>query len=216
MLKSRAMHLKWLCTIIIAGATCAHAAPNMSSATATEESVDKPRTLISRLDDMRHSVQDNTANVIANAMHFIGVPYRRGGESPETGFDCSGLVRTLYAEAWGKILPRRANEQAAATEKIDKSELKPGDLVFFNTMRSAFSHVGIYLGNGKFIHAPRTGARVRIEDMTISYWQRRFDGARRVEGAPELAMQINQAVNDDKVTTDDLLSLLANNTNSLR
>ena len=166
---------------------------------------------------MRQSVQDNTASVIANAMHFIGVPYRRGGESAETGFDCSGLVRALYAQAWGTILPRRANEQAAATEKIDKSELKPGDLVFFNTMRRAFSHVGIYLGDGKFIHAPRTGARVRVEDMTISYWQRRFDGARRVEGAPELAMQLTQAATtgDDK-QAEDLLSLLLSTSGTLR
>jgi len=80
----------------------------------------------------------------------------------------------------GHLLPRRAEEQAAATEKIDRSELKPGDLVFFNTMRRTFSHVGIYVGEGKFIHSPRTGAQVRVEDMNGSYWQRRFDGARRV------------------------------------
>ncbi len=78
------------------------------------------------------------------------------------------------------VLPRRANEQAAATETIEKKDLQPGDLVFFNTMRRAFSHVGIYLGDGKFIHAPRSGAKVRVEDMTASYWQRRFNGARRV------------------------------------
>jgi cell wall-associated NlpC family hydrolase len=78
------------------------------------------------------------------------------------------------------ILPRRANEQAAATQAIDKKDLQPGDLVFFNTMRRAFSHVGIYVGDGKFIHSPKPGAQVRVEDMGGSYWQRRFDGARRV------------------------------------
>ena len=211
------MSSKWLCTIILAGAACAHAAPNSELAAAADDPTAKTRGIVSRLDDMRHSVQDSTANVIANAMSFIGVPYRRGGESAETGFDCSGLVRALYAQAWGTMLPRRANEQAAATEKIDKSELKPGDLVFFNTMRRAFSHVGIYMGDGKFIHAPRTGARVRIEDMSISYWQRRFDGARRVEGAPELAMQLSQAAAavDDR-QAEDLLSLLLNTSSTLR
>ena len=69
---------------------------------------------------------------------------------------------------------------AAATQAIDRTELLPGDLVFFNTMRHAFSHVGIYVGNGKFIHAPKPGGEVRVEDMGASYWAKRFDGARRV------------------------------------
>ena len=138
------------------------------------------RGLISQLQEMRHNVADRTSGLISTAMGFIGVPYRRGGNSAETGFDCSGFVRTIYEQAKGMALPRRANEQAAATEVIDKKDLQPGDLVFFNTMRRAFSHVGIYLGDGKFIHAPRTGAQVRVEDMGASYWTRRFNGARRV------------------------------------
>jgi cell wall-associated NlpC family hydrolase len=80
----------------------------------------------------------------------------------------------------GKVLPRRASEQAAATEKIDKQDLKPGDLVFFNTMRQTFSHVGIYVGDNKFIHSPRPGKQVKVEDMRDAYWDRRFTGARRV------------------------------------
>ncbi len=138
------------------------------------------RGLISQLQEMRHNVADRTSGLISTAVGFIGVPYRRGGNSAETGFDCSGFVRTIYEQAKGLALPRRANEQAAATEVIDKKDLQPGDLVFFNTMRRAFSHVGIYLGDGKFIHAPRTGAQVRVEDMGASYWTRRFNGARRV------------------------------------
>jgi cell wall-associated NlpC family hydrolase len=86
----------------------------------------------------------------------------------------------MYENTVGWVLPRRAEQQAAATSKIDKSELQPGDLVFFNTMKHAFSHVGIYVGDGKFIHSPKAGAQVRVEDMSQSYWQRRFDGARRV------------------------------------
>jgi cell wall-associated NlpC family hydrolase len=120
-------------------------------------------------------------------MTFLGVPYRRGGTSSDTGFDCSGFVRAIFEQTAGLVLPRRAKEQAATSQKIDRSDLQPGDLVFFNTMRRAFSHVGIYLGDGKFIHAPKPGAEVRVEDMGVSYWARRFDGARRVAMGAEPA-----------------------------
>ncbi len=140
--------------------------------------------LLVRLDQAAHSVRDSAAELVVNAMGFLGVPYRRGGSSADTGFDCSGFVRAMYEQTVGLLLPRRANEQAAATRTIDKQELQPGDLVFFNTMRRAFSHVGIYVGDGKFIHSPKPGAEVRVEDMGGSYWQRRFDGARRVDGTP--------------------------------
>jgi cell wall-associated NlpC family hydrolase len=89
-------------------------------------------------------------------------------------------VRHLYEKSVGRLLPRRAEEQARATQVIDKEELKPGDLVFFNTMRRAFSHVGIYVGDGQFIHSPRAGKSVQVEDMRSAYWQKRFNGARRV------------------------------------
>jgi cell wall-associated NlpC family hydrolase len=89
-------------------------------------------------------------------------------------------VRAMYEQTIGLLLPRRAAEQAAATEAIDKKDLQPGDLVFFNTLKRAFSHVGIYVGEGKFIHSPKPGAQVRVEDMGQSYWKRRFNGARRV------------------------------------
>jgi len=86
----------------------------------------------------------------------------------------------MYEQTVGLLLPRRADQQAAATQPIEKKDLQPGDLVFFNTMRRTFSHVGIYVGGGKFIHSPKPGAQVRVEDMSVNYWQRRFDGARRV------------------------------------
>ncbi len=142
--------------------------------------------LIGQLKQVRQTVTERTSDLVVTAIGFLGVPYRRGGNTAESGFDCSGFVRAMYNETVGHMLPRRAEEQAAATEKIDRSQLKPGDLVFFNTMRRAFSHVGIYVGEGKFIHSPRSGAQVRVEDMNGSYWQRRFDGARRVlGGSPE-------------------------------
>ena len=102
---------------------------------------------------------------------------------PLNSFDCSGFVRSVFKDAVGFVLPRSSVEQANATQRIDKDDLKAGDLVFFNTMKRAFSHVGVYLGDGKFIHSPRAGGQVRVEDMRIPYWNVRFDGARRVQTA---------------------------------
>ena len=131
-------------------------------------------------------VSDTASELVVNAMGFLGVPYKRGGNSFDQGFDCSGFVKSIYQQTVGLVLPRRAAEQAAATRPIDQSELQPGDLVFFNTLKSAFSHVGIYVGDNKFIHSPRTGGVVRVEDMRIGYWSSRFNGARRVDAAPSV------------------------------
>ena len=136
--------------------------------------------IVARLGDTIHQATDRAADLVLNAMGSLGVPYRLGGTSAETGFDCSGFVRSMYQQTVGLMLPRTAAEQAAATASIDKTDLRPGDLVFFNTLRRAYSHVGIYLGEGKFIHSPRAGSQVRVESMNISYWQNRFNGARRV------------------------------------
>jgi cell wall-associated NlpC family hydrolase len=136
--------------------------------------------LISQLGQISGQVTDKAGELVVAAMGFLGVPYKRGGNSFETGFDCSGFVKALYEQVSGLVLPRRAEQQAAATQTIEQSELQPGDLVFFNTLRRAFSHVGIYVGDGKFIHSPRAGAEVRVEDMHKAYWRNRFDGARRV------------------------------------
>ena len=138
------------------------------------------RGLLTKIDHVRQNVTHKASELVVNAMGFLGVPYKWGGNDAEAGFDCSGFVVSVYQQSIGLLLPRRAEQQAATTQKIDQTELQPGDLVFFNTMRRAFSHVGIYVGNGKFIHAPRAGAEVRVESMGGSYWQRRFDGARRV------------------------------------
>jgi cell wall-associated NlpC family hydrolase len=131
-------------------------------------------------------VRDGAGALVRKAMGFLGVPYVRGGNDTDQGFDCSGFTRYVFEHSLGFVLPRRADEQARSERllSIDRAELKPGDLVFFNTMRRTFSHVGIYLGDGKFIHAPRAGAVVRVEDMRDAYWSRRFTGARRAL-APE-------------------------------
>lgn len=143
------------------------------------------------------TVADRTSDIVLNAMGFLGVPYRRGGNSAETGFDCSGFVRALFQQTVGLVLPRIAKQQADVTKTIEKNDLRPGDLVFFNTMRRTFSHVGIYIGDNKFIHSPRSGSEIRIEDMNMSYWQQRFNGARRVdmpEDSKDALYHLSQAV----------------------
>ncbi|MEO5671422.1 MAG: C40 family peptidase [Ramlibacter sp.] len=173
---------RWLSIFLVVACAGAQAGPP----TAAEDDIAKfmaEKTVKSRLDEVGQKVTDRAAELVLNAMGFLGVPYRRGGNSAGTGFDCSGFVRAMYEQPVGLVLPRRANEQAAATQSIEKKDLQPGDLVFFNTMKQAFSHVGIYIGEGKFIHSPRPGAQVRVEDMQQNYWLRRFDGARRVQAA---------------------------------
>ncbi|MEQ6434242.1 C40 family peptidase [Comamonas sp. w2-DMI] len=187
---------RWLIALLFVSVT-AHAAPGEPRDDDSAQLLVN-RGLITQLREARHAVAERTSDfvrearqnvaektsdLVVTAMGFLGVPYRFGGNNAETGFDCSGFVRAIYSQTVGKMLPRRAEEQAQVAQHIDRNELKPGDLVFFNTMRRAFSHVGIYVGEGKFIHAPRTGASVRVESMQTAYWARRFDGARRVEGA---------------------------------
>jgi cell wall-associated NlpC family hydrolase len=141
--------------------------------------------LLSQIQQVRQNVSLKASELVVHAIGFLGVPYQRGGNTVETGFDCSGFVKAIYEQTVGLVLPRRAEQQAAATQNIERKELRPGDLVFFNTMRRAFSHVGIYIGDGKFIHSPRPGSEVRVENLAAAYWNRRFDGARRVEAAQD-------------------------------
>ena len=126
---------------------------------------------------------ERTSELVLMALHFVDLPYRRGGTSADHGFDCSGFTRHIFDLSLGLPLPRSADEQASAggLMKVDRDELLPGDLVFFNTQRRQYSHVGIYVGEGRFIHAPRSGAKVRMEDMAIAYWHKRFTGARRAQ-----------------------------------
>lgn len=119
-------------------------------------------------------------DLIIKGLEFVGVRYVRGGNNPDSGLDCSGFVRYVFQESVGLVLPRTAKEMSQVGQQVADSDLKPGDLVFFNTMRRAFSHVGIYLGNNQFVHSPRPGGEVRVEDMRQSYWVSRYNGARRI------------------------------------
>jgi cell wall-associated NlpC family hydrolase len=120
-------------------------------------------------------------DVVVGALNMIGVRYRWGGNTPDSGLDCSGFVRYVFQDTLGMALPRRAEEMSRVGEKVRVSDLKPGDLVFFNTMRRTFSHVGIYIGDNKFVHSPSTGSTIRVDDMDSGYWEKRFTGARRIE-----------------------------------
>jgi len=130
---------------------------------------------------------DFAAEVVFRALSLLGVNYRFGGNSPAAGLDCSGLVRLVYSEVTGLMLPRRSDDMSRVGGSVDKSELQPGDLVFFNTLRMPFSHVGIFIGNGQFVHSPSSGSSVRVENMNLSYWQSRFNGARRLIAGDPLA-----------------------------
>jgi cell wall-associated NlpC family hydrolase len=129
---------------------------------------------------LKQSGAPRSPEVVFQALATAGVPYRRGGQSPETGFDCSGLVAHVYREAFGIELPHNARAQSRIGKPVSMAALEAGDLVFYNTERRAFSHVGIYLGDHRFIHAPRPGTAVRVENMRADYWASRFDGGRRI------------------------------------
>jgi hypothetical protein len=137
-----------------------------------------PPLQVSFVDRATATAQD----AIDQAMDLLGIRYRRGGSSPEAGFDCSGFVSHVFREGLGLVLPRTSKEMSKSGEPISRDELRPGDLVFFNTMRHTFSHVGIYIGDNKFVHAPSTGSKIRVDDMTASYWVTRYNGARRIDG----------------------------------
>ncbi len=139
---------------------------------------------------LTQQVRDRASDMVITAMNFLGVPYRWGGTNEVTGFDCSGFTRHIFEMSLGLVLPRRADQQANAAGLLEvaRNDLRPGDLVFFNTMRRTFSHVGIYVGDGKFIHSPQAGGAVRLEDMRYAYWNKRYNGARRagppIDGGP--------------------------------
>ena len=119
--------------------------------------------------------------LVAMAMKLRDIRYRRGGREPSTGFDCSGFVQYVFAQALGIDLPDNSISQAEAGVRVARNDLKTGDLVFFHTRGKGISHVGIYLDNGRFIHSPSTGKRVRVDELGDRYWARRYVGARRPE-----------------------------------
>jgi cell wall-associated NlpC family hydrolase len=133
------------------------------------------------------SVSTKTEALINEAMQLIGVRYRWNGDLPQSGLDASGFVRFVFRDKLGFLLPPKSSQMSKVGKPISREELEPGDLVFFNTMRLTFSHVGIYVGDNKFIHSPSKGSAVRVDDLASAYWDKRFDGARRLDGTDELS-----------------------------
>ena len=131
--------------------------------------------------DSNSSWTSTAQEIILHALSQTGVKYKYGGINPDSGFDCSGFVRYVFQEAANLTLPHGASAMSQVGKKVNEKELQPGDLVFFNTMKSVYSHVGIYVGNNRFIHAPSAGSSISVSDMNDSYWSKRFTGARRVD-----------------------------------
>jgi len=167
------MHCKKIVTILFSAAAIALTGIGATQATEQQQRLSDEPSLFERY-------TSSAKDLVLKGLELVGINYRFGGTDPDSGLDCSGFVQVVFKDAVGLLLPRTAKEQSEVGNIIDKKELKPGDLVFFNTMRRAFSHVGIYLGDNRFMHAPRTGAEIRVEDMSQGYWVKRYNGARRV------------------------------------
>lgn len=155
-------------SIILAG--CSGAPTHRSSSHSWSES-EQP---------LRAPAQGSANAVAFRALSLVGTPYVYGGESPQTGFDCSGFVRFIYRDALGVVLARTAQAQSAFGSKLRRPQnLRLGDLVFFSEGSSIF-HVGLYVGEGRFVHAPRTGKNVQLSSLSSGYWAEHFALARRV------------------------------------
>jgi cell wall-associated NlpC family hydrolase len=137
-------------------------------------------------DRLVDSVSGKSDELINRAMEVIGVRYRWDTELPQSGLDGSSFVGYVFKDKLGFLLPRKSTQMSRVGKPITREELQPGDLVFFNTMRLTFSHVGIYVGDNKFIHSPSKGTSVRVDDLGSLYWDKRFDGARRLDGSDNL------------------------------
>jgi len=167
----------FLC-VVLASISVSCAAVEPAPETFAESTVDN----ISATDE---TWSEHAREVLMNALSLTGVKYKFGGNSPETGFDCSGFVRYVFKQATSLTLPHSALAISQLGKSIPKSELAPGDLVFFKTVKNVISHVGIYMGNNRFIHSPSAGGNVRVESMQEGYWATRYIGAQRLEKSEE-------------------------------
>ena len=154
----------------------------LAACSTTPDRVSRPAASSSSADAAFEAFADPSANagLATYALNYLGVPYRFGGASPASGFDCSGLVAYVSQAVLGLKLPRQSEQMIAAGAPVSQADLRPGDLVFYNTLHRKYSHVGIYLGDGRFVHSPSSGGVVRIESMDVAYWKKRFNGARRL------------------------------------
>jgi cell wall-associated NlpC family hydrolase len=155
---------------------------SVQCAFADESQVTRSPTQAESIDSAVPPDRDSAQTVMDRALDLIGVRYRRGGDNPKTGFDCSGFVDHVFREVRGMILPHSSRAISKTGLSVAKDELKAGDLVFFHNLRNAVSHIGIYIGDHRFVHAPRPGEAVGVADLRERYWAKRYFGARRIEG----------------------------------
>ncbi|MBM4216101.1 MAG: NlpC/P60 family protein [Gammaproteobacteria bacterium] len=173
MLAANPFRLRRLLIAALAAVAVAHAQPVMAN-TEADTSAEQASPVFSLQSILMQGV-------VNRALQHIGVPYRFGGSNPKSGFDCSGLVNHVYREALGVALPRTSRQLASVGTPVAATDLRPGDLVFFNTRGAANSHVGIYLGDGRFVHAPRARTLVRIDRLDDPGYVNIFEGARRLD-----------------------------------
>ena len=140
------------------------------------------------------------AELVVRGLSYVGIPYRFGGQSRDTGLDCSALIQRIYHEALGFAIPRTTREQAQLGQSVELNGLKAGDLIFFNTRWRAYSHVGMYLGGDRFLHAPSSGGEVRVEQLRTPYWVEHFSGGRRI--LPQRASVSDVAIADTPMLVD--------------
>jgi cell wall-associated NlpC family hydrolase len=186
------------------------AAAQAASAVAAERPADRSLAEAARasLSAAADRMVEGTRDLGLFALSLVGIDYRYGGETPDRGLDCSGLIRYVFQEVTGVTLPRTAKELSRLGETVKPRDLAPGDLVFFNTRHFAYSHVGIYLGDDRFIHAPSRGGEVGVAMLSSSYWQKRYNGARRLVGVlpalvPELIAHAQASVPAPPATADE-------------
>ena len=184
-----------LSTAVLAAAMASLSATEASAVDATLAEELGPLLRVEKtLRSFSDKAKDSAADITSYALSLIGVGYRFGGNTPEQGLDCSGLIRYVFQQATGISLPRSAREQAGVGDAIARDDLQPGDLVFFNTRRFQFSHVGLYIGDNRFIHAPSSGGSVEVSSLDNRYWQKAFNGARRiVSGLPDVTAMVIQS-----------------------
>ena len=133
--------------------------------------------------NFQNNFSSKASNLIATAKNFIGLPYRFGGTSPTSGFDCSGFMQYVYKQTYNISLPRTSGDMSRVGEKVSRDSLQPGDMVFFSHSGGRISHVGMYIGEGRFIHSPSTGKSISITALNSGYWADKFVTARRVINA---------------------------------
>jgi cell wall-associated NlpC family hydrolase len=195
LVKQMSKALLFACVLAIHPATAADPAADAAKESALEIAKDTPKETMFQVgksyfarvsDRLTDSVTVKSEELINRAMEVIGVRYRWDAELPQSGLDGSSFVGYVFKDKLGFLLPRKSTQMSRVGKPINRDELQPGDLVFFNTMRLTFSHVGIYVGDNKFIHSPSKGTSVRVDDLGSLYWDKRFDGARRLDGSDNL------------------------------